>query len=66
MQDTKSSKVGYQPLPSERASSSIAHGGTGNNLFSNIEIHEDKIESGIPIHNIDEVQSSISHGGTGG
>ena len=55
MQDTKSSKVGYQPLPSERASSSIAHGGTGNNLFSNIEIHEDKIESSIPIHNIDEV-----------
>ena len=67
MQDTKSSsKFAYQPLPSERGSHSVAPGGTGNNRFSNIDIHDDKMDGILPINNIEEVQSSVSHGGTGG
>ena len=67
MQDGKStSKAAYQPLPSEKGSSSVAPGGTGNNQFNNIDLQEYKNEGGHPINNIDEVHSSVSHGGTGG
>ena len=65
MQDAKSSKVSYKPLPSER-NSSVAPGGTGHNQFNLIEIHEDKLDGAMATNNIEEVQSSVSHGGTGG